>query len=317
MAEKNPAPNRSRRFYVPLVWVVPAVAIAVAGWMVYREWQQRGPEIKIHFSDASGLKANQTDLEHKGVSVGIVKSVTLDPDLSGVTVTLQLRKEAAGFAREGSQFWIVQPRIGLSGVSGLETIISGVHLNARPGRGAAAMEFDGLDEPPAPSVEGEGRVYQLLTDNLRTMRPGAPVRYRNFQIGEVETIQLSDSAELVAIRIRVQPAYTALVRQNTLFWNAGGIPINFSLFGGSVETASLSSMLTGAIALATPDMTAEEAPENTPFRLHAKPEDDWLTWHPRIPPTESPLVSAQEPEPPLPQPLQGMLPEQPESGKND
>lgn len=313
MTDENPEPRRSRRFYLPLVWVVPVAAVAVAGWMLYREWSQRGPEIRIHFGDGSGLKENQTSLEHKGVAVGKVTGVTLASDLDGVTVMLQLRKEAAGLAREGSKFWIVHPRIGFSGVSGLETIVSGVHLSVRPGTGPPSREFKGLDKPPTPTVEGDGRVYELLTENVGTMHPGAPVSYRGFQIGEVDTIQLGSSAQVVVIRIRVRPAYTPLVRKNTRFWNAGGIPVNFSLFGASVETTSLRALVTGAIVLATPDMSAEEAPENTTFRLHPKPEDAWLEWHPRIPIKEGAPETMPASDPgSFVRPLSGIAPAQPD-----
>jgi hypothetical protein len=87
----------------------------------------------------------------------------------------------------------------------------------------------------------------------------------------------------VVVRIRVRHAYTDLVRGNTRFWNAGGVPVQFSLFGAAVETASLRSFFTGAIGFATPDTSAAVADEHAPFRLYPAPEEEWLTWRPRIP----------------------------------
>ena len=70
-------PKVSRVPTLPLVWIVPVIALAVGGWMVFRELRTRGPEVTIEFADGSGVEADKTALMHKGVSVGIVTSVSL------------------------------------------------------------------------------------------------------------------------------------------------------------------------------------------------------------------------------------------------
>ncbi len=300
MPEDLPSPRRTRRWRLSLVWVVPLAAAGVATWMLVREWRQRGPEIAVHFADGSGVRAQETSLDYKGVEVGTVTAVNLDPDLRGVTVHVQLRREAEALAREGSQFWIVQPRIGFSGISGLETIVSGVHLGVRPGGGPPATEFRGLAQAPVRPADEKGRAFRLLTDQLGTMHPGAPVLYRDFQIGEVELIQLGPMADVVEVRIRVEPPYTALVRRDSRFWNAGGVPLDFNFFGAKVDTASLRSIFTGAVGVATPGTAAEPAPEDMPFRLHAAPEEEWLRWHARIPIDGEAQTSAPEQPPAMP-----------------
>lgn len=278
-----PAPQLSRRVQVPLIWIVPLVALGIAVWMVQREWRQRGPEITIQFRDGTGVQAGQTSLRYKGVNVGTVTGVQLDDDLEHVLVHVRLRREAAGLARRDSQFWIVYPRIGFSGISGLETIIAGVHLNVQPGGGPRASRFVGREQPPARPGDGEGRTFRLMTERLGTMHAGAPVYYRDFQVGEVESIHLRDDARSVVVRVRIEPAYTALVRPHSRFWNAGGVPLQVSLFGAQLDTASLRAFFTGAISFATPDTFEEPAPEGMAFELHASPEDEWLEWSPRIP----------------------------------
>ena len=84
-----PVPKVSRAPRFPLVWVVPVIALALGGWMVARELKNRGPEITIEFADGSGVVAEKTLLEHKGVSVGRVIGVELKPGLEGVNVRVR------------------------------------------------------------------------------------------------------------------------------------------------------------------------------------------------------------------------------------
>lgn len=278
-----PQPQVSRRPRLPLIWIVPLVALAVAVWMVFREWRQRGPEVQIEFSDGSGMEVGKTTLAYKGVEVGAVTAVDLKPDLGGVVVHVRLERDAAGLARDGSLFWSVRPEIGFTGVSGLDTLVSGVRLAVRPGDGAPATRFRGLDRPPAREEEKEGRAFWLVTDSLGTLLPRAPVLYRGIKVGEVETMRLSADAAAVLVRIRVSTPFVDLVRSGTQFWNAGGAPFSISLFGSHVRTSSIQAFLTGAIAFATPEEPAEPAPEGTRFQLNPEADKEWLKWSPRIP----------------------------------
>ena len=134
-------PRITRAPSLPLVWIVPLLALAVGGWMVFREFKNRGPEIAIEFAQGSGMEPRKTTLEYQGVTVGVVTRVELKEDLSGVRVDVRLTKNAAALAREGSQFWVVRPEIGLSGIRGLDTLFSGARITVKPGRGAPASAF--------------------------------------------------------------------------------------------------------------------------------------------------------------------------------
>ncbi|MGH8019049.1 MAG: MlaD family protein [Opitutaceae bacterium] len=289
-----PLAKVSHSVRLPLVWLVPLAALAVAAWMIYREFGNRGPEITIEFADGAGIEPGKTTLQYQGVIAGLVKDVRLKDDLGGVLIRLRLAKTAAALARDGSLFWVVQPEIGVSGISGLDTLLSGVHLNVRPGEGPPVTRFRGLDTPPAPEAPDEGRAFILLADRLGTLEPRAPVMYREVKVGEVETSSLADDATRVWIRIRIFNPYVDLVRANTHFWNAGGVPVKFGLLGGEIQTASLGALLTGAIAFATPEEAADPAPEGAQFELHAELNRDWLDWRPSIP--IAPEEIAPEPE---------------------
>jgi paraquat-inducible protein B len=292
-----PAPKVSNAPAFPLIWVVPLIALAIGGWMGFRDLHNRGPEITIDFADGSGVEAGKTVLDYKGVSAGTVEVVELKPGLGGVSIRLRLTKSAAALANAGAQFWIVRPEIGFSGVSGLDTLVSGVHLNVLPGKGPPAEHFTGLDKTPAPDVIDQGRTFILESDQLGSLTTGAPVFYREFKVGEVEASQLSDDSTMVLIRIHLEAPYVDLVRTNSKFWNAGGFSFKVSLFGGAqLKDTSLESLITGGVAFATPDVgaLAPAAPNDTHFALASEPDKDWLKWSPKIP-VKSPTPVAQPP----------------------
>jgi paraquat-inducible protein B len=290
-------PKVSRSPTIPLVWIVPLLALAVGGWMVFREYRNRGPEITVDFLDGSGVEPRKTTLEHHGVAVGVVSGVKLKPDLSGVAVTIRLDKGATALAVEGSRFWIVNPEIGFSGVRGLDTLLTGARLNVIPGSGAPAVAFHGLEKPPPIENPTDGRAFVLQSDRLGSLSPGAPVFYREVKVGVVETSRLANDAASVLIRIRILTPYVDLVRTSTRFWNSGGLSFKMGLLGAELRSTSMESLFTGGVAFATPDKgdLGTPAPEGTLFRLHPEADKDWLRWQPAIainPPSESPEPGA-------------------------
>ncbi len=293
-----PAPKVSRAPKFPLVWIVPLIAVAVGAWMILREVKDRGPEVTIEFADGSGLEPGKSTLEYKGVAVGIVKDVDLKKDLSGVIVKLRLNKEAKDVAKAETKFWIVRPEIGLSGVRGLNTLLTGAHLGMKPGGGSEMNHFIGLEKIPPPEIVGAGRSFILETDKLGSLTAGAPVFYREFKVGQVETSRLADDATVVLVRIHVDAPYVDLVRTNTHFWNAGGFDFKVTLLGAQLKDTSLESLLTGGVAFATPDAEplAEIAPEGGTFKLATEADKEWLKWAPKIP-VKSPESAVHAPRP--------------------
>lgn len=278
-----PPPKVSRAPAFPLIWVVPLIAIAIVCWLGLRGLIDRGPEITIDFADGSGVEAGKTVLEYKGIPAGHVEAVALKPGLTGVTIRVRLTKVAAPLASAGAQFWIVHPEIGFSGVRGLDTLVSGVHLDVLPGSGPHTLHFTGLDKTPIPDVTDTGRTFILQADRLGSLTTGAPVFYREFKVGEVEASRLSDDSTSVLIRIHIEAPYVGLVRTTSRFWNTGGFSFKVSLFGGAqLKDTSLESLVTGGVAFATPD-TGESAPNDFLFPLSSEADKEWLAWSPKIP----------------------------------
>jgi len=293
----TPAVKVSRAPRFPLVWVVPLVALAVGGWMIARELKNRGPEIEIEFADGSGVAPGKTQLHYKGVVVGSVTAVTLKPELDGVVVRVRLERSAEGIAREGAMFWIVQPEIGVAGIRGLDTLLTGARLNVRPGVGEPAKRFVGLERMPPPELPKEGRTFILRSSELGSLKTGSGVYYREMRVGTVETTRLADDATAVLVRIHVEGPYANLVRTNTRFWNAGGFEFKAGLLGAELKSTSLQALLSGGVAFVTPDgALAPVAPEGAEFELVRDAQKEWAKWSPKIPLSAPEVVSEEEGE---------------------
>ena len=173
---------RRRRWRVPFVWIVPLIAAVVAGGLVYNRLQEFGPTITITFRDASGVKPDQTEIRYRGVPVGQVTTIELAENQQQVVVTAQLRRTAAGLAREGSLFWVVRPEVGFGTVRGLSTVLTGAYIQAIPGRGKDRRKFTGL-ESASPTLGQPGLNLILSARQLGSVRVGSPVVYRGIEVG--------------------------------------------------------------------------------------------------------------------------------------
>ena len=266
------------------IWIIPLVALGIGGWLLFQVLTQMGIPITIMFKDGTDLVAGKTYIKFNGINVGIVKSLDLSKDLKGVIVKANLNRSASHIAREGSSFWIVKPEIGPKGITGLDTIFSGQYIAVIPGHGKPEKIFTGIESPPDITQNEKGLHLLLKADRLGSLHAGAPVYYREIKVGEVERTELAQDSMHVNVYIFVDDTYSALVHQNTKFWNASGIGLNVGLFGAKMKTESLKAILTGGIAFATPN-NQHMGPANEngdEFKLFEKPEDLWLKWKPEI-----------------------------------
>src|SRR3954471_8796507 len=131
-APRKPGP----RLFQP-IWIVPVVAMLIAGWIAVTHFLERGPMATITFQSAEGIEPGKTRIKHKAVDVGVVRSVRLSRDLKVALVTAELDRYAADrFLAEDTRFWIVRPRIAGGQVTGLTTLLAGSYIGADPGSSA-------------------------------------------------------------------------------------------------------------------------------------------------------------------------------------
>ena len=259
-----------RRFRGSLIWLVPALAALVGLSLVVHSWLQVGPEITISFQSAEGLDAGKTPVKYKNVVIGRVKKIQLSADRSHVLVAVSLDKSAKGFATEGSRYWVVRPRIGLGGVSGIDTLFSGAFIGADVGESDEAQDqFTGLEAPPAVTHGALGRSFVLHSGDLGSLDVGSPVYYRRIQVGRVASYALDKSGNGVSLQIFIDGPNDRFVTKSSRFWNASGVDLSVGANGLKLNTQSLAAVLAGGVAFQDPpgphDSTA--APEDTGFTL--------------------------------------------------
>ncbi|AHL75351.1 mammalian cell entry protein [Stutzerimonas stutzeri] len=261
---------KTRRFRVSLVWIVPIVAVLVGISLVVHNVMQEGPTITVTFKTGSGLNANKTQVKYRNVVIGYVSDVALSKDQRSVDATIKLAKEAESFTREDSQFWVVRPRIGASGVSGIDTLLSGDYIGADIGQAdTRGKRFVGLETPPPITYGEPGKRFTLRSTDLGSLDIGSPVYFRKIPVGQVVAYALNADGKSVSIELFVHAPSDAYVTQNTRFWNASGIDINLDANGFAVDTESLSSILIGGIAFRAPDFSPNDQPaaEKSEFEL--------------------------------------------------
>lgn len=237
-----------------LIWLVPLAAALIGGWLVIYALSQRGPEVEIAFSHAEGLEAGKTRIRYKDVEIGKVKKVALNEDLSKVVVTAELDKSIAPHLGDDTRFWIVSPRISSKGISGLSTLISGIHIGMDPGQGTGDPPelYDGLENAPLIQSDFEGSAYNLVAENLGGLDIGSPIFYRQIEVGEVSHYTLDKSGHSVSLTVFIKAPYDQLVRSNTRFWNVTGMDIQYTPKGVTARFESIEALISGGIAFETP-----------------------------------------------------------------
>ena len=271
-ARPGQAQVRTRRFSVSLVWIVPALALLVGASLVVRNWMQQGPVISISFRSGEGLVAHKTQVRYRSVVIGEVTTVELTEDRKGVVAKVELSKEAESFATDGARYWVVRPRIGAGGISGIDTLLSGSFIGADAGESKKPEKtFVGLESPPPITYGEKGKRFVLSANDLGSLDIGSSIYFRRIPVGEVVSYAIKPDGRGVAIDIFVQSPYDAFVTLDTRFWNASGIDMQIGANGLKVETQSLSSILMGGLAFGTPEYAApaEAAVDQQAFELFA------------------------------------------------
>ncbi|MEM4990119.1 MlaD family protein [Collimonas sp. H4R21] len=269
-APPRPELRRRARWLPSLVWLIPIVAAIIGLSLLIHTLSERGPEITVTFRTADGLAPGKTPVRYKAVDIGVVKSLRLARDRSHVIATIALSNDANSFLAKDTRFWVVRPRFAVSGISGLETLLSGAYIGVDAGKSDVRSDsFAGLEVPPAVSTDASGKQFVLRAADLGSLDIGSPVYYRRVRVGQVVAYQLEPNGQDLSLRVFVDKPYDQLVTANTRFWHASGIDIKLDAGGLKVNTQALATMLLGGVAFQDPDnaKAAAAAGEDTRFIL--------------------------------------------------
>ena len=269
-----PAPVRpqvkARKARISLVWLVPIVAGVIGLSMVIHDFLNVGPKVVVSFQTAEGLEAKKTQVKYKNVVIGTVTDITLSDDRTHVLATIELNQSAAPFTRADSQYWVVRPRIGAHGISGVDTLLSGAFIGADAGSSEKTEKnFTGLENPPPVTFGEKGKRFILHTDDLGSLDIGSPIYFRRIQVGQVVAYELAKDGKGVDVEIFINSPNDKYVLDDSRFWNASGVDVSVGAAGLKVSTQSLTSIISGGIAFREPKYSPDAKPAqgNAEFKL--------------------------------------------------
>ncbi|QQK63506.1 intermembrane transport protein PqiB [Cobetia sp. cqz5-12] len=275
MSDDSRARRESRRRLSP-IWIVPIVALLIGAWMVWHNYASRGPLITIEMETAEGIEAGKTLIKTRNVEVGKVESVRLSDNLDKTIVTARMSKDSERMLNANSRLWVVKPRIGREGISGLNTVLSGAYIQLQPGDSRDEEDhFVALEQPPVTTQDAKGLRIDLTSNDGSVLSDGDPVTYEGFVVGRVESSEFRPSEKEMHYTLYIDSPYNELVTSTTRFWSTSGVSLRLDSQGLQVDVGSLESVLSGGVAFGIPEDLPRGRPvvENTSFTLYSDQEE--------------------------------------------
>ncbi|HEC73307.1 MAG TPA: MCE family protein, partial [Methylophaga aminisulfidivorans] len=210
------------------IWILPIIAILIGLYLMYQNYLSTGPLVSLVMEDAEGIQAGKTLIKTRNVEIGHVESVKLSEDLQQAVIEARINPEAASTLVEDTRFWVVKPRVGRDGISGLNTVLSGAYIQLQPGQSSEEKEtFSVLSQPPV-SLDGNGIQISLVSDIGNSLRAGDPITYQGVTVGRVQSVKFDAAEQKMHQEIFIEAPYDDLVTVGTRFWSSSGVNISLN-----------------------------------------------------------------------------------------
>jgi paraquat-inducible protein B len=190
--------------------------------------------------------------------------------MARVVVRVRMRRSAVAHLTTATRFWIVRPRVGFGGISGLSTLVSGSYIEMYPAEGDPERAFVGLDEPPSIIPDTPGRSFTLHSNDLGSLVSGSQISYRGVPVGEVEGFALDRQHHQIEVYAFIRSPYENLIHTETRFWNSGGVDVSVGVTGLRFRASSWQQLVSGGISFDTPDpaLLKPSSDAGSVFRLY-------------------------------------------------
>ena len=276
-------PDLRNRKGISPIWILPIVALLIAGWLVYKSVVDAGIKVVMTFTTAQGIEKGKTRVMFRGMPIGLVQDLTINKDFKGVDVQVEFIQSARTLLSKDSKFWMVEPRISAQGITGLETILRGNYIAMQPGKGEVAHQFTALSEPPPMTSTEPGLQVQLTASNQGSLTTGSMVYFKGIEVGKIERCALGKDNNVI-IDVFIQKEYAHLLKKSSRFYSVSGITLEGGLSGFKIHTEALSALVKGGIAFFTPGegKGLQNAKNGDVFQLFenkdaALQEGSWIT----------------------------------------
>jgi paraquat-inducible protein B len=261
-----------------IIWIICFTAITASVSLTYSWYKNRGTDIHIHFKDVDGLIPNHSKIMYLGVQIGKITNIVLDIETGYPKVIARVSKQMMQTLGEDSNFWMVQPKLGLDSIRNLETIASGNYITVEPVPGNFKNEFIALENNPIDIKFRLGLCLTLKADSAAGIEAGSEILYHDVAIGQVGSIKLADDKESVLIVAHIEKEYKSVITKDSFFGNISGFHASINLLSGSeISMHSFKSLVKGAIKVITPDLKAPKVKNHHVFNLLKAAEFKALT----------------------------------------
>lgn len=257
------------------IWIVPIVALLIGVWLVYDNYTKAGKQITLSMTNAEGIEAGKTKIKVHSVDIGLVEQVTLSKDLTHIQVIARITPKAQPMLVKDTQLWVVKPRIGLEGISGLNTVISGAYIQLQPGKSIEETDqFTVLDQPPISPNGAQGVHVNLIGKVGNALRVGDPVTYQGMRVGRVVSAIFDPKQRRMQHEVFIEHPYDVLVTENSRFWTAVGIDVRLDADGFKANIPTVESLIAGGVSFGHADDLPMGKPvaSETTFELYTNEE---------------------------------------------
>ncbi|WP_292780921.1 intermembrane transport protein PqiB [Methylophilus sp. UBA6697] len=254
MTENNQDNNQllakvSKQARLSPIWIVPIVALLIGLWLIYDNYTKAGKQITLSLTNAEGIEAGKTKIKVHSVDIGLVEQVTLSEDLTHIEVLARITPKAQPMLVQDTQLWVVKPRIGLEGISGLNTVISGAYIQLQPGKSLEESDqFTVLDQAPISLNGAQGVHVNLIGKVGNSLRVGDPVSYQGLRVGRVVSAVFDPKQRQMQHELFVEHPYDVLVTENTRFWTTVGIDVKLDSEGFKANIPTVESLIAGGVS---------------------------------------------------------------------
>ncbi|MEA1916317.1 MAG: MlaD family protein [Campylobacterota bacterium] len=240
---------------------------------------QKHFDVSLKLKSASGVKVG-SNIVYKGIDIGYVKTIQIRDD--ALHVELKIEQKYKHFINKNTLFWVRNFSLGLGGIKNGSALL-GSKIGIFPGVDAKFHNsFEALDSAPPISYGKKGLRVIVKSNRKSSLEAGAPLYYRQMQIGVLEEYYLSEDSTSINMVLFIDPCYAYLIRKNSIFYNATALGFDVSLTGIKVETETLTSMINGALVVVTPEIPLEEVTNMSSFELVNDADSTWLNWKPKL-----------------------------------
>ncbi|HEY0907148.1 MAG TPA: intermembrane transport protein PqiB [Methylophilus sp.] len=248
------------------IWIVPIVALLIGIWLIYDNYTRTGKQITLSMTNAEGIEAGKTKIKVHSVDIGMVEQVTLSKDLTHIEVLARITPKAQPMLVKDTQLWVVKPRIGLEGISGLNTVISGAYIQLQPGKSLEETDqFTVLDQPPISLNGAKGVHVNLIGKVGNSLRIGDPVTYQGLRVGRVVSATFDPKQRQMQHELFIEHPYDVLVTENSRFWTTVGIDFKLDSEGFKANIPTVESLIAGGVSFGND----EDRPMGKPVRSEA------------------------------------------------